>query len=512
MCVWASPVALSLRLRGLVVRNVGNAGNGTRTMEHDWTGTGGGGLQQRRAEGSAWRLGGRRVVSGLFFFPRGGSAQVARALSRALARLGWKVTLAVGSLGQAGEQTHGPTFFSGVDLVTVDYSSGGGSVPFQPSYEDRPDAPDRVFATVDDDTYERLVDVWADALDRAGTSRAELLHLHHLTPANEAALRAFPAVPVVGQLHGTELALLRAIEAGAPAGWQFAERWQQRMHGWARACERLIVPPGASAEVARLLALPLRAMVELPSGVELDLFRRRPLNRVQRLAHWRRCLVEQPLGWDESGNPGSVAYQDSDLWPFHEAEAILLYVGRYTAVKRLPLLVRAHAQAGARLGRPLPLVLVGGSPGEWEGEHPLTVARALGNRQVFLAGWRPHDELPEALNAADLLVLPSAAEAFGLVLVEAMACGLPVIATDAHGPAQLVAPGTGWLVPADDEDALAETLLAAASDAEERKRRGNHAHQHSRANYGWPLIAARIVDLYDELTGRPRQRGRPRVG
>src|SRR2546427_5798519 len=116
---------------------------GHGTMEHDWTGTGGGGLQQRQAEGSAWRLGGRRVVSGLFFFPRGGSAQVARALSRALARLGWKVTLAVGSLGQAGEQTHAPTFFSGLDLVTVDYSPGVGGVPFQPSYEDRPDASDR---------------------------------------------------------------------------------------------------------------------------------------------------------------------------------------------------------------------------------------------------------------------------------------------------------------------------------------------------------------------------------
>ncbi len=170
-------------------------------------------------QGSARRQRGRRVVAGLFFFPRGGSAQVARALSHALAQTGWEVTLAAGSLGPAGEQTHAPTFFGAVDLVTVDYSlnrrGGEGGVPFQPSYEDRPGAPDRVFATVDDDAYERLVDVWADALDRAGAARAEVLHLHHLTPANEAALRAFPTVPVVGQLHGTELALLRAIEAGA---------------------------------------------------------------------------------------------------------------------------------------------------------------------------------------------------------------------------------------------------------------------------------------------------------
>ncbi len=116
-------------------------------------------------------------------------------------------------------------------------------------------------------------------------------------------------------------------------------------------------------------------------------------------------------------------------------------------------------------------------------------------------------ELPEALNAGDLLVLPSVAEAFGLVLVEAMACGLPVIAADAHGPAQLVAAGTGWLVPADDQDALAETLRAVASDPQERTRRGNRAHQHSRASYGWPLIVARVVDIYDQLAGRlDRQR------
>jgi glycosyltransferase involved in cell wall biosynthesis len=87
-------------------------------------------------------------------------------------------------------------------------------------------------------------------------------------------------------------------------------------------------------------------------------------------------------------------------------ETILVYVGRYTALKRLPLLIGAHARALEALGRPPPLVLLGGHPCEWEGEHPLAVARALGNEQAFLAGWREHARLPKALNAADLLVLP----------------------------------------------------------------------------------------------------------
>jgi glycosyltransferase involved in cell wall biosynthesis len=130
---------------------------------------------------------------------------------------------------------------------------------------------------------------------------------------------------------------------------------------------------------------------------------------------------------------------------------------------------------------------------------------------VILAGWRPHQQLPEALNAADLLVLPSVAEAFGLVLIEAMACGLPVIAADAHGPAQLVAAGTGWLVPTDDEGALADTLAAAASDPQERKRRGDRALQHSRENYGWPLIASRIADLYQQVVRRVETRRSARI-
>ncbi|MGH2983363.1 MAG: glycosyltransferase family 4 protein, partial [Solirubrobacterales bacterium] len=249
---------------------------------------------RRRRRGSVLRRSGARVVSVLFFFPRGGSAQVARALCRALPGAGWDVTLAAGSLGGGGDPRNALGFFSGIDVIPVDYSPAlevndptAAGVPFQPSYEDRPGAPDRVFAAVDDEAYERLVSAWAEALDRAGTAEADLLHLHHLTPANEAALRAHPGVPVVGQLHGTELALLRAIEAGAPSGWRFAGRWAARLRRWARACERLIVPPGAAVGVARLLGVPPDRIAEIPSGVELELFDRQPLGRRERLAHWR---------------------------------------------------------------------------------------------------------------------------------------------------------------------------------------------------------------------------------
>ncbi len=110
--------------------------------------------------------------------------------------------------------------------------------------------------------------------------------------------------------------------------------------------------------------------------------------------------------------------------------------------------MRAYGRAREHFVRPAPLVLLGGHPGEWEGEHALEAIEASDAADVFLAGWRSHDELPDALNAADVNVLASVHEQFGQVLVEAMACGLPAIAIDAHGPATIVEPGeTGWLVP-----------------------------------------------------------------
>jgi glycosyltransferase involved in cell wall biosynthesis len=153
-------------------------------------------------------------------------------------------------------------------------------------------------------------------------------------------------------------------------------------------------------------------------------------------------------------------------------------------------------------------VLVGGHPGEWEGEHPLQTIRRLGAEQVFLAGWRPHDQLPQALNAADVLVLPSVAEAFGLALVEAMACGLPVIACDSHGPAEIVSDGeNGWLVAPDDEQALEQALIEAVTRPSERHRRGQEAATDARQRYGWTAIAAQIATVYEQVIVEHKREG-----
>jgi glycosyltransferase involved in cell wall biosynthesis len=445
----------------------------------------------------------------LMFFPRGGSSHVVRNLARFLPDSGWDVTLLTGSLGEPGKESNARTFFKGFDVHSVDYTAAlqaadplRADPPLHPSFEDRPGAPDRIFASVDDETYEHLVAAWQRALADAGAADADLLHLSHLTPMHEAAIRSFPDVPRIGHLHGTEMLMLRDITAGPPAGWDHAEAWAERLRRWAQASAKLFVlSPDAAERVPGLLGVEPERVFPAPNGFDPELFDRRPLTGDDRVALWREWLVTEPRGWKPGGEPGSIAYAETDLDAFRDGP-VLVYVGRYTEVKRIPLLIRAYARARERFGVRAPLVLLGGYPGEYEGEHPQAVIDETGVEDVFIAGWRSHDDLAVGLNAADVVVLPSVHEQFGQVLTEGMACGLPVIAVNNHGPATIVDDGeTGLLVPPDDEDAMAEALVRIVTDRAERRRMGEAAYERSRERYSWPALAERVAGVYEEVVG-----------
>jgi len=98
-------------------------------------------------------------------------------------------------------------------------------------------------------------------------------------------------------------------------------------------------------------------------------------------------------------------------------------------------------------------------------------------------------------------VLPSVHEQFGQVLVEGMACGLPAIAVNNHGPATIVDDGeTGLLVPPDDEDAMADALVRIVNDDDERGRMGDLAYRRSRERYSWPALAEKVAQVYGAVT------------
>jgi len=437
---------------------------------------------------------------GVYFYPRGGSAHSARAIARELGGHGFEVTLLSGSRSDLGEDSRADRFYAGLDLRPLDftpavrsadplrYRGPAGTAPIHGSYEDRPGAPDRVLASFDEEAFELQVEAWAGAMTAAADDGIDVLYLHHLTPMNEAAARVLPGVPVIGHVHGTELLMLEAIEAGAPAGWAHAAEWGERLRRWAAACERIVVNDSGGLErAAALLELEADRFALIPNGVD-PAFAPAP---VDRRAHWRRHLVAEPRGWRPDEGPGSVSYEEEDLAALEGV--VLLAVGRFTEVKRLPVLLEAFAQAKRRLRRQAALVLIGGHPGEWEGEHPCETIARTGARDVFLAGWHGHEELPPFLRAGDLLVHAAVREQFGQVLIEAMACGLPVVAVDRGGPAAIVEdPEDGWLTEP-DVDSLAEAIVAAVEDEAGRKERGRRARTKALQSYSWRRIGAELA-------------------
>jgi glycosyltransferase involved in cell wall biosynthesis len=433
---------------------------------------------------------------GIYFYPRGGSAHVCRAVAREFERNGSEVKVLSGSRSDLDQHTHAPSFYSGLDLQAVDFAPALGSAdplgfdgpvgtaPIQGSYEDRHQAEDPVLAAIGDEDFELQVEAWARELGLAGAGEADLLYLHHLTPLNEAAARAFPAVPVLGHVHGTELLMLERIAAGAPFGWDHADAWAERLRTWAAACERIVVSDRKGLERAsEVLEVERERFLCVPNGFDTSF----APGAIDRRAHWRRHLVQRPQGWRPGSPPGSVAYEEADLQPLQGT--VLLYVGRFTAVKRLSLLIEAYAQARRHFREPTALVLLGGHAGEWEGEHPIETIERIGCPDVFLAGWHSHADLPDFLRAADLLVHASVHEQFGQVLVEGMACGLPPIAVDRGGPAAIVDdPETGWLVPPEDARAFAAAMVEAVEDAPGRRARGRRAREVAIDRYAWSQI------------------------
>jgi glycosyltransferase involved in cell wall biosynthesis len=117
--------------------------------------------------------------------------------------------------------------------------------------------------------------------------------------------------------------------------------------------------------------------------------------------------------------------------------------------------------------------------------------------RIHFEGLVPRDRLIDYYRQSHLYVLPTRYETFGYTILEAMACGCPVIASDVGGIAELVRhEETGWLVPRDDPDALAETILAALQQPKKREQYGRAAREHAK-RYDVEVLMPRQIELYE---------------
>jgi alpha-1,6-mannosyltransferase len=170
---------------------------------------------------------------------------------------------------------------------------------------------------------------------------------------------------------------------------------------------------------------------------------------------------------------------------------LLVYAGRFTPEKKLHVLI----EAVRRLGDPYHLILVGGGP---DGGEPLP-------RHPFLTVVpfrRDQRQLASLLASCDLLVHPGDCETFGLIVLEAMSCGLPVVATNRGGVAELVDAETGILAEPNSVDSLAGAIEAIYQG--DMQRMGHAARRKAVDRYDWNEILPQVLGRYDGLLGGRR--------
>ena len=171
-------------------------------------------------------------------------------------------------------------------------------------------------------------------------------------------------------------------------------------------------------------------------------------------------------------------------------------IGRMVHKKGFDVLFDAIARARAS-GISVQLALAGDGP-ESDALHDQLAALGLREAVTFL-GWQ--QDVTMCLDAADVFVLPSRDEPFGIVCLEAMACGIPIIATTTDGPVSVLDDTTAILVPPDDAAALARGLCEVACDGAAAMARAGAAQQRFETRYSEAVVVAEYLDLYARLTG-----------
>jgi D-inositol-3-phosphate glycosyltransferase len=287
-------------------------------------------------------------------------------------------------------------------------------------------------------------------------------------------------IPVVHMFHTLSLMKNRIAQSPEEMEGEYRTNGERRVLQMA---DRIIAPTLAEqAQLYFLYQADVSKIDIIPPGVDIDHF--------------------YPIPPDEAREAINLPVD----------ERMLLFVGRIEPLKGLDTLLRAIAamrEAGIQSQVPHYLAVVGGDPsatGENLSSEMVrlqTLCSELGlNDMVLFLGKRDQASLPYYYSAADVLIMPSHYESFGMVALEAMACGTPVVASKVGGLAFLVVDGeTGFVVPDNDPIALGEKLTLLLTNPALREQLGQQAAAYAR-HYAWENIVARLINTFDAVLSK----------
>ncbi len=306
----------------------------------------------------------------------------------------------------------------------------------------------------------------------------DLIHSHYWMSGLAAVeLKKLWGVPFIHMFHTLGVMKQRVARPEEEVEGDYRLKGEQQLLN--EADRILAATPAELAQIQWLYKSDVQKIEVIPPGVELSRF--------------------YPIPEDEA----------REVIGIPPCDQVLLYVGRIEPLKGIDTLIEAIASMRTKGNfnqLSFCLVVIGGEPDLSSDKMDKEMARlkelchnyGLDDLVTFL-GKRDQDTLPYYYSAATVVVVPSHYESFGMVALEAMACGTPVVASQVGGLAFLVQDGiTGYTVPTSDVGALADRLSQLLKDPDLRDQLGRQAAAQAK-DFSWDIIASSILEQYQEV-------------
>ena len=172
----------------------------------------------------------------------------------------------------------------------------------------------------------------------------------------------------------------------------------------------------------------------------------------------------------------------------------IVSVGRLDHGKGFDLLIQALLKIKDKLPQNWQVKIIGS--GEWRDILQREINTSNLQNNIVLLGQKNKQEIVQLLQQSDLFVLPSRSETFGVVYIEAMACGLPIIATDCGGPRDIVTKDNGLLIPNEDVDALGEAILYMVENIDKYDRKA--IAEDCQARFSPKVVAKQLTQIFED--------------
>jgi len=301
------------------------------------------------------------------------------------------------------------------------------------------------------------VDLWRKHINQAIVDfQPDVIHAHHVWVTPYVASET--GIPYVISVHGTDL-----------MGFEKGPRYREMaLQGAQQAASLIAISRQVSADTIAAYGVPEEKVQLVWNGFDTDIFKVIP-------------------GIEKTAVLSDFNISNDGTQP------LVSFVGKFTDFKGIDVLLKAAAIYEKEIPG-IQTVLVGHGV-LWDEMHQLH--DELGLQNVSFLGHQPQPTVARIYNAADVSIVPSRIEPFGLVAIEALACGTPVVATNAGGLPDFIHEEVGALIPMENPEALAQAIIAEVQ-AGSKQTKGKYAAQYALDGFSWTSQVAIMATLYDE--------------